>query len=409
MKRLTTKALTVSLFFLLGGLTLTAQEQRAKPTPKKLAIEVVLPGGAIDHQVPVGGRRGMRAPQRRLPGWEQPAAGEPPLTGIEFTSAYEGDAVRIKVSVVFDDSQMDAPGPKYGPKERSIATYLAREGETVNVGELARFGVEPMQVKVVRANPEPETPPLSSAPQIVNETKSVEVVSFERDQRPTSRNHYNLRLRNATRKNIIALGLYEASPGGPARTRMIGYPGRPLIRAGDFYDYNYYFNVAAHTTPHQGVVPDADQPRTLNVGTVVFDDGTYEGDVGTAASVVAYQQGVRTQNERVALLLQIFLDAPALGAPAAIEKLKAEVSALRIDADPAAVAELRAQFPALAESDADKRLAADVMSGLRGGKDGVTHRIKRWEEMRAREPETFDLRRHLSALKDDLERSNAHR
>lgn len=410
MKRLTTNALAVSLFFLLGGPALTAQEEGAKPAPKNLAIEMVVPWARGGYQpVAVGVRRGMSAPRRRLPGREQPAAGEPPLTGINFTSAYEGDAVRIKVSVVFDDSQTDAPGPKYGPQERGVATYLAREGETVNVEELARFGVEPMQLKVVRANPEPETPSLSSAPQLVNETKSVEVVSFGPDPRPANRNRYNLRLQNVTRKNIIALGLYEATPGGPAHTRMVGYPGQPLIRAGDFYDTNYHFNVAARAITHLGAVPDAEQPRTLNVGTVVFDDGDYEGDVGTAASVVAYQKGVLVQNARVALLLQSFLDAPSVDATAAIEKLKAEASALRIDAEPAVVAELRAQFPALAGADAGERLAADVMSGLRGGKDGFTHRIKRWEEMRAREPDAFDLRRHLSALKDDFERRDARR
>lgn len=411
MKRHTLNALAVSAFFLLGGLTLKAQETAAKPAPKNLAVEIVDDGfRGIQSPVldsPSGGSM-ETSPPRRLPGWEQPA-GVAPLTRIRINSSYEGDAVRIKVSVVFDDSEpADAPGPKYGEKEQDLATYLAREGETVKVEGLARFGFEPMRLKVVKAKPRPVSPLLASAPQVANKLKSVEVVSFEPDQSPTGRNQYKLRLRNVTEKDINLVDLYEAHASGRGGMTAEGAPGHPVIRAGDFYELNFHFSVGGHTT-QQGYVHDAERQRTLTVGTVMFDDGTYEGEAEAAASFTASRRGGQIQRARVAPLLQSLLDAPSIDAPAAIEKLKAEVSGLRIDADPAVVAELRAQFPELTGVAVERLLTANVMSGLRRGREVAAHMIKGWEEMRARAPDTFDLRPHLSAFMKDIERRDARR
>ncbi|MCA1613968.1 MAG: hypothetical protein LC800_07425 [Acidobacteria bacterium] len=90
---------------------------------------------------------------------------------------------------------------------------------------------------------------------------------------------------------------------------------------------------------------------------------------------------------------------------------------LRVDVEPEVIAQLRAQFPAPAvregeqhlARDAEQRLAQSVMAGLKFGKAEVLGMIKQWEEMRARAPDTFDLRRHLSAFREDLERRDARR
>jgi len=265
-----------------------------------------------------------------------------------------------------------------------------------------------LTLKVVKARPRPEPPLLASAPQVANQLKSIEVVSFEPDQSPAGRNRYKVRLRNVTEKEITALELYEAHAGGRSSMRAEGAPGRPVIRAGDFYETEFHFSVGGRETP-QGFVHDAERQRTLTVGTVIFDDGTYEGEVEKVASVTANRMGGRAQRAQVALLIQKFLDAPFLDAQATIEKLKAEVTALRIDADPSLVAELRAQFPGLAGAGVERSLTGDVMSGLMSGRNEVTHRITEWEVMRAREPDTFDLRRQLTALREDLERRDARR
>ncbi|MCA1613969.1 MAG: hypothetical protein LC800_07430 [Acidobacteria bacterium] len=234
MKRLTLNALAASAFLLLCGPPLTAQEPRAKPAPQKLALEIN-DGSLRDRQVDVGAETELGVSSRR----EQTAGGPPPLTAVRFKSAYEGDAVRVKVSVVFDDSQSaETPGPKYGRKVQDLAAYLVREGETVRVEEFGRFSAEPLSFKVVKAKPRPEPPALSTAPQIANDLKSVEVVSFEPDQSqpPAGLNRYKLRLRNVTERDITALELYEPRPGGRSSMTAAGTPGRPIIRAGGFYE-----------------------------------------------------------------------------------------------------------------------------------------------------------------------------
>jgi hypothetical protein len=186
MKRRTIRpALLAScLGFLLCAAAVSAQERPAQPEPRDLAVQIV---GRTYGPAPVlappseGGFIETIPPPQRAD-WKQPA-GAVPLTRVRLRSRYEGAGVRVNVAVVFDDSEpADAPGPKYGPREQALASYLAQEGELVTVGELTRYGFEPLQFKLVKAVPrQPE--PVALQPQLVNSLKSVTVVSFESSKR----------------------------------------------------------------------------------------------------------------------------------------------------------------------------------------------------------------------------------
>ena len=410
MRSLTPAALIFSAAALLAAAPpLAAQETRPAPAAKNLALEI---DGEPEYDYPIHAKGMMEAsPRRRLPGFEQPA-GAPPLTAVRIDTDFEGEAVRINLSVVFDDSHLaDAPGPKYGRKVQAVASYLAREGESVRLEELARFGVEPMTLRVVKAKPRQEPAALTTAPLAANDLKAVQIVGFEpAEPSPANRNYYRLRLQNISQKAITALSLYEEGGGGRSSMIMQGSAARPLIAPGDVYQTNFHFNVGGRTTP-QGYVHDADRQRTLTVGTLVFDDGTYEGEADAAALIFAGRRGGEIQNARILPLLRALLAAPPPDVAAALEKLKLDVESLRVDADPAAVAELLAQHPSLARGVAEKHaergivkgLSLHMMSGLKDGRETVLHTIKRWEEERARAPETFDLRRRVSGLVEQLE------
>lgn len=409
MKRLTLITCTIYAALLAGAAPARAQETRAIPAPKNLALEIE--GNSYrGHQIYVKGMSEM-GNLRRLSGWEQPA-GAAPLTAVKIETDYEGDAVRIKVSVVFDDSwPPDTPGPKYGRKEQGVGSYLAREGESVRVEGLAGFGVEPMTFKVVKAKPRPEQPQLTTTPLVANSLKAVQVVGFEPDRSPAGQNTYIIRLQNVSQKGITALSLYDEREGGRGSLTSQGTAERPLIAPGDVYEARFHFSVGGRMTS-QGYVSDAERQRTLTVGTVVFADDTYEGEAHTAASILARWRGAEIQHGRILPLLRALLDAPSPNAATALEKLKSEAESLRIDADPAAVAELFAQFPSLARGESEKHLERDavksltsyMMSGLKNGREFALHMIKQWEEERARAPETFDLRRRLSAFAEQLEK-----
>ena len=407
---MTRLSLTVSLLFLLLCVPgLVAQEQAAKPTPRKLALEIV---GRHYGSSPVleppseGGFMEMSAP-RQLPEWKPPA-GAVPLTRIRIRSKYEGAGVRINVAVVFDDSEpADAPGPKYGEKEQALASYLAQEGETVTVSELARFGVEPLRLRVVEAAPRESTPPPALQPQLSNPLKSVTVVSFESEAHsPTS---YRLTLRNLAPKSIIVLDVYSAQSGGRSSERMQGTPARPLMAPGATFEAHVSINGGGGRMTPQGFLPDPPRQQTLVVGTVIFEDGTYEGEVRIAAEFTAERRGLQTQLARVLPLLPCGLDAPEQDAAPALEKLKAQISTLRIDVDPGVVDELRARFPELSKEEDRAQLAVQVMSGLKQGRAEALHILSEVEALRVRNPEGLNLRQLLCAAKEQLERRSGNR
>lgn len=414
MTRLTLTALALSAALLAAARPLAAQEARATAAPKNLALEIE-GDPHRDYQIQVKG--GLEtSPRRRLPGWQQ-RAGAAPLTAVKIDTDYEGDAVRINLSVVFDDSYpADAPGPKYGRKVQAVASYLAREGESVTLGELARFGAEPVTLRVVQERPRPagEPPPLASTPLVINKLKALQVVGFHRDaSAPAGSNVFKLRLHNVSEKGVAALSFRNVDDSGGGTEMSLSHPARPLVAAGDVQEMPFNFTVHRHQTP-QGETHDAERQRTLLVAAAVFDDGTYEGEAEMAARIIARRRGDDAQRGRILALLRAALDAPMPDAQATLAKLKSELSSLRIDADPAAVAELLAQFPTLARGEAAKRagreavavLSSEMLAGLRAARESALHRIRECEEERARTPEAFDLRARLSALAERIERGS---
>jgi hypothetical protein len=155
-------------------------------------------------------------------------------------------------------------------------------------------------------------------------------------------------------------------------------------------------------TPH-GPEPEP-QPEALMIGTVVFDDGSYEGDVKTAATMVAGQTGRAVQLARVLLLVESALDAQGQDAAGAFESLKSQVAALRIDVEPSVLDGLVSKFPELPQGDGRRLLAASALEGLRGGREEALHILEEIERARERSAEGFDLRRQLEAARAQLER-----
>src|SRR5260221_3682192 len=106
-----------AISILIGSMCISsvAQEKPAESSRGDLAIEIVSGRYPDLFQVSSsdGSYRGI-SPTPKLPGWKQ-APDMAPLTGIRIRPVLERDGVRIKIGVVFDDSEpVDAPGPKYG-------------------------------------------------------------------------------------------------------------------------------------------------------------------------------------------------------------------------------------------------------------------------------------------------------
>lgn len=399
--------LTIFIASLLVGLlcasSLCAQEKPPVKVSRSLGIEIDGHDHSMPFQIFEPSQEGQleTSPSRRLAKWKQPA-GMLPLTRVKIRSTYEGDGVRIKLTAVFDDSELpDSSGPKYGEKEEPLATYFAREGETVEVAELTRFGFEPMRLKVVHAPTKPDEPPAPiPQPQIVNPLQSVTVVSFESE--PTRATHYNLTLRNLSAKSIIMLEVQSVSGGGRSRQRVEAHVERPLMKPGAVYQMKLSLHDSRRWTP-QGYVQNT-EPQTWSVGTVIFADGTYEGELKTAAEVAAVGQGRHIQLARVLELLQKMSDVLEQDVAVNLEKLKSQVSTLRIDVDGVFVDELLARFPQLSSNEDRAWLKSNVMSGLKNGREEALFRLTDLEAARTRDAVNFDFQQSLRAINQRLAR-----
>lgn len=216
---------------------------------------------------------------------------------------------------------------------------------------------------------------------------------------------YRLSLRNLTGKNISALELYEAEGGRRSGRQMEIWAGsnRPLIAAGAVHETHVNGGgVEGRTTP-QGFVPDPPRRLMIVIGTVIFDDGTYEGEAEVAARMEARRAGRQLQLGRVVSLLKASAETTHEDAVSAIEGLKSEISALRIDVDRSVVNELLARYPSLAANQR-RELMARVMDGLRSGRAEALHALEAFGRGRALNSRGGDFR---AWLRQTLERYEA--
>jgi hypothetical protein len=381
--------------FLAGSHDL-AQDKTARP---KLAIEIL--DGHKRTPAPV-----FEPPSESLmelgttdalPNSKQTGA---PLTRIRIRTVTESDAVRIKIAGVFDDSEpVDAPGPKYGPVERPIGSYLAREGETIVVNELTSLGFKPLALKVVRFVPEVESPVQPFAPVLTNNLKSVEVVAFS----PLAElSTYRLTVRNISSKNVVALDVYIPYDHGRGGVTSRGNAGRPVMKPGATCE-TFISEARGRRLTDHGYVYEEPSNKVI-VGTVVFDDETYEGEPETAVRVIGGQRGHRLQLTRALLLLENILKATDQDPAAMLATARSQVSQLTIDVDGKTVDELLARFPELPTKYSRKNLASTMMRGFLEARQRVLSEITNIENAARRDPTSTSLVwQRMSSFKEQLE------
>ena len=366
-----------------------AQDKPPKSALTELGLEIV------DGQHPTpfsvssseGGAIEIGPPPKR-PDWKQPQD-TAPLTRITIRSVLERDVVSIRIGGVFDDSYpAGAPGPKYGSKEQAIASYSAREGETITINELERFGFEPLVLRVVRFQPQPFPEPSAKVlPEVINALKSVAFVDVQSDE-PLSHS-YDLTLQNLAAKSIIALTIDIKQ----SHTESMEGGLKPLMLPGAIFKSTIGLSAS---------IPPETSPPTLVIGTVLFDDGSYEGDVAAAAEMAARSKGRRIQFSRCLQLLQGIPDQPAQETIRAIQEVKAAVEKLRIDVDATLVEGLQSQFPLLPKANGKEWLAEKTMDGLKNGRHHALYLLNELEQKRARNQEGFDLNQSLVDLRERI-------
>jgi hypothetical protein len=125
-----------------------------------------------------------------------------------------------------------------------------------------------------------------------------------------------------------------------------GREGEPLITGEGYWTFDEPLATRAQQTPG-GYSPSLSSDQQIVIASLVFEDGTYEGEAGPAARYRAFVVGRKIELKRVVPLLASALSASDIDSAVTAVKLRAQLTSLSYDIDEAQFAGLTAAFPSL--------------------------------------------------------------
>lgn len=327
---------------------------------------------------------------KRIGNWKPSAEVRVEVSALRLQFWLEGNTPQLEVTAYLDKISTRS-NPEW---ERMATTKVVLRAlvpdETVTISETERFGIQPFQVRTFRAQPWSVGPPL-----ITNKTQALNVDSVS-EARPT----YTLKVRNVSHKAINAIQYYgienDRKQGGS------GSSATPLIPAGRIFMIQQRFDFTEERLKTKPQVVK----REIVISSVVFDDGSFEGEPDAAAEMAADMMGSRIQLTRVIPLLRKLAARPG-GDADQLKTLQKDIAALSEDVDSGVVEELIQRYAAASEDMRNRRIKEEVGNGMRSLKRHVLREIEKLESRREAASDT-DLSRWLNDLIDDLERMYAH-
>jgi hypothetical protein len=378
-----TKLLLLAASFIAGSaLPLGfAAQQSLFPAPGDLTLEMADYAPPSHYPIPpVGIYPIVFFEFKRLENWRRPPNQASDLCAIQMFCRRQGDAIRIDLEVIFGRPGPGNGGPIEGARVESAGTYVIRLGESASLQELARFGIEPIRVKVVSADSHTLNPA-----QIGNKTKAIEVVRVDQ-----AREYYRVVLKNISSKNIV--GGRVSFFGGASM-------GIGLQAPGQVWEMPFYFDeshwLAAQDKSEKGPVP----PKIV-VSSVVFDDSTFEGDLEPALACITKRRAVRIQAIRIVDLLQAAIGNAEQDSSNVLEKLRQQLSGLDERPDIQVLNDLAERFGPFTVYQRNGLLGA-LKDGLRDTKQGMLERMRLYEKREA--PKGTSLQSWLRTMKGHYE------
>jgi hypothetical protein len=316
---------------------------------------------------------------RHIADWK-PSAEVPSAAGvIKVTFWLEQDSVRVEVLAYLGEIAPNSRPPDWQKlPQMKIASRLVRLDETISIDETQRVGIQLFQVKLVRAAPWSIGPP-----EVINKTQALNVESTT-EERPA----YTVTVRNVSTKNISAImwyGIENDRKGGGG-----GVQGGLLVRAGKEFQIQQHFSNSQEKRADESN-SELPRKRQIVIAAVLFEDGSFEGEPDTAATMAAGWSAEAQQLSRIIPLLQ---SAAASGDPdqtASLAKLKNDIGALSEEVDTAQVAKLLTRFPNLS-SEQQRIVNVGFKGGLRVAKHNMLNEIERLEYERAHAAVAKDVR-----------------
>lgn len=309
-----------------------AQTASKKAVPNGLALKIVYFKGKSPAYISVPDATAKEgawfALFQRIPNW-QPSADALPVRAVNIISRVEGNAVKVSVSVF--------TGLKLHEREEFVADYLIGKNETVEVKELLKFGVAPFEISVVAV-----TPSVTVLPSVDNKTVSLEVVSVEPNY--STLPSYKIKFLNNSSKAVSAF-TFETLSNNISRISSMPHnlDGETLIKPGEVFE-KIISKALGLEKNSDAQIPAIVPNEVFRINAVIFEDGTFEGDVKDAAQFLAFQFGDASQLRQIVPLLH-----KADAGDFRNGELSRQISNLGVGIDQIALVEFLKGFPTLSD------------------------------------------------------------
>jgi hypothetical protein len=298
----------------------------------------------------------------RIEGYKLPEGGTP-VFAVQFARVLVGRNIKVDVSVLLGSAQ---------PPGVPVVSVLVSPGSHIVIGELAKFGVQPVTLSMVEAAT--MTPYL---PTVVSVSPQIEVSNVELLNSPYP--GYRITLRNLGSKGASNVHVQSYRAGDKAlSTLKRSDDGRPMMQPGASYTFDMNLTSGG---PNGIVLPGTWSPRPIDLiefDSVRWDDGTYDGTppFPGADALIESDSGRRLQLRRI------------------VEVLTRTLSEPRSSVDTLALA--RARIDALTDEEPDQLDAAKV--AMRNTKAVVRADIARFARDQSSQPSTTAVADWLTSL-----------
>lgn len=349
--------------------------QESPPPPNRLALEVTFyPGRKPAYQAVPAANTGSKwawyAMLKHIDSWQPPPEGHM-IRAVKLVPRVEGDAARVNVLVMWGEPALDG--------EKQIASYLIRENESVDVQELRDFGIEPFGIKLVRLSPN-----LAPVPSVFME-KVPSLVLMNAVSVDATLSFYRMTLSNQSSKDIVGLAVDVMT--GP-KMEISGRPrerfGQALIPAGKTYELSVRAPVRAEGTPG-GFTPGVVGNHEVFIRSIVFADGTFEGEPDSAAQIRSFREGEKLVLPGLIAGLDKAIKSESVDTHRMLINLEDGLDDVNTSIDTGSLQRLAAEFPEIKYG--ERRLKTGVEIAAIRTKDDLVKEIHQFDAQSAQHPD----------------------
>lgn len=221
-------------------------------------------------------------------------------------------------------------------RRQALAAHAGKLNESVVFPEMEEVGLEPITIRIVTNEPRSPYRPVTRS----------EVSSVLIDYTPVDRREGMITLRNLSGKAVDAFRIGRFQEEGSREESGIGS-----------YKSNGFSSVIAPGASHQmhigiprsgrmvnGVFVEAPKPQYMVLQSVLFADGSYEGDEQMAAKMAAKVFGAQAQLVRIERVVEPILAEKGPDDLAKIERIHAAIQQLSTQAGPETIAQFHTQY-----------------------------------------------------------------